>query len=161
MRRLILLISVGWLPPYLFPSGAYHLTSVEGRQGLQSETGVTPLTVAAPLPDPWVFIDAVRAQLSCATGCVSARGTFLAHPDLSRDAGRVAVGPISLDKHPPRMGVARAKCFASAPPAYKKSALLFGEYMNEQPLLLLLQSQMVFTFPKMLRAFFRHGRKRY
>jgi hypothetical protein len=64
MRRLILLISVGWLPPYLFPSGVYPLTFVEGPCGLQSGTRDTPLTVAAPLSDPWVLIATVRAQLA-------------------------------------------------------------------------------------------------
>src|SRR5271157_4380248 len=77
MRRLIPLISVGWLPPYLFPSGAYPLTFVEGPCSLQSGTRVTPLTVAAPLSDPWILIANLRAQLSCATGCASASGTFL------------------------------------------------------------------------------------
>jgi hypothetical protein len=39
--------------------------------------------------------------------------------------------------------------------------LLFGEYMNEHLLLLLPHRQMVFTFPKVLRAFFRHDRRLY
>jgi hypothetical protein len=34
------------------------------------------------------------------------RQGILAQPDLTRDARRVAVGPGSLDKYPPRMGVA-------------------------------------------------------
>jgi hypothetical protein len=78
MRRLILLISVGWLPLYLFPSGAYPLTFIEGLCGLQTGTRVTPLTVAAPPSDPWVLIATVRAKLACATDCASASGSFLA-----------------------------------------------------------------------------------
>jgi hypothetical protein len=37
-------------------------------------------------------------------------------------------------------------------------SLLFGEYMNERLLLRLPHRQMVFTFPKVLRVFFRHDR---
>ena len=39
--------------------------------------------------------------------------------------------------------------------------MLFGEYMNERLLLLLPHRQMVFTFPKVLRVFFRHDRMLY
>jgi len=39
--------------------------------------------------------------------------------------------------------------------------LLFGEYMNERLLLRLPHRQMVFTFPKVLRGFFRHHRTLY
>jgi hypothetical protein len=38
---------------------------------------------------------------------------------------------------------------------------LFGEYMNERLLLRLPHRQMVFTFPKVLRGFFRHHRTLY
>jgi hypothetical protein len=39
--------------------------------------------------------------------------------------------------------------------------LLFAEYMNERLLLRLPHRQMVFTFPKVLRGFFRHHRTLY
>jgi hypothetical protein len=38
----------------------------------------------------------------------------------------------------------------------QKRTLLFGEYMNEQLLLRLPHRQIVVTFPKVLRVFFRH-----
>jgi hypothetical protein len=40
----------------------------------------------------------------------------------------------------------------------QKRTLLFGEYVNERLLLRLPHRQMVFTFPKVLRVFFRHDR---
>jgi len=36
--------------------------------------------------------------------------------------------------------------------------MLFGEYVNERLLPCLPHRQMVFTFPKVLRVFFRHDR---
>jgi len=47
------------------------------------------------------------------------------------------------------------------PSCSQKRTLLFGEYMNEKLLLVLLHRQMVFTFPKALRVFFRHDRRLY
>ena len=47
------------------------------------------------------------------------------------------------------------------PSCSQKRTLLFGEYMNERLLLLLPHRQMVFTFPKVLRVFFRHDRRLY
>jgi hypothetical protein len=44
------------------------------------------------------------------------------------------------------------------PSCSQKRTLLFVEYMNEQLLLRLPHRQMVFTFPKVLRVFFRHDR---
>jgi hypothetical protein len=71
------------------------------------------------------------------------------------------------------MGVARIKCtnpqskseyfrpfsckvFHLCPSCSQKRTLLFGEYMNERLLLRLPHRQIVFTFPKVLRLFFRH-----
>jgi hypothetical protein len=51
--------------------------------------------------------------------------------------------------------------FYLCPSCSQKRTLLFGEYMNEHFLLLLPHRQMVFTFPKVLRAFFRHDRRLY
>jgi len=53
------------------------------------------------------------------------------------------------------------KVFYLCPSCSQKRTLLFGEYMNERLLLLLPHRQMVFTFPKVLRAFFRHDRMLY
>ena len=53
------------------------------------------------------------------------------------------------------------KVFYLCPSCSQKRTLLFGEYMNEHLLLLLPHRQMVFTFPKVLRAFFRHDRRLY
>src|SRR5271157_5231664 len=108
MRRLILLISVGWLPPYLFPSGAYPLTFVEGPCGLQSGTRVTPLTVAAPLSDPWILIANLHAQLSCATGCASASGTFLAIAHMKAISYR-AMAVITWLRFLPRASILRQR----------------------------------------------------
>jgi hypothetical protein len=47
------------------------------------------------------------------------------------------------------------------PSCSQKRTLLFGEHMNEHLLLLLPHRQMVFTFPKVLRVFFRHDRRLY
>ena len=51
------------------------------------------------------------------------------------------------------------KVFHLCPSCSQKRTLLFGEYMNERLLLRLPHRQMVFTFPKVLRVFFRHDRK--
>ena len=51
------------------------------------------------------------------------------------------------------------KVFYLCPSCSQKRTLLFGEYMNERLLLLLPHRQIVFTFPKVLRAFFRHDRR--
>jgi len=48
------------------------------------------------------------------------------------------------------------KVFHLCPSCSQKRTLLFGEYMNERLLLRLPHRQVVFTFPKVLRAFFRH-----
>ena len=48
------------------------------------------------------------------------------------------------------------KVFHLCPSCSQKRTLLFGEYMNERLLLRLPHRQIVFTFPKVLRAFFRH-----
>jgi len=53
------------------------------------------------------------------------------------------------------------KVFHLCPSCSQKRTLLFGEYMNEQLLLRLPHRQMVFTFPKVLRGFFRHHRTLY
>lgn len=50
------------------------------------------------------------------------------------------------------------KVFYLCPSCSQKRTLLFGEYMNERLLLRLPHRQMVFTFPKLLRVFFRHDR---
>lgn len=55
----------------------------------------------------------------------------------------------------------RCKVFYLCPSCSQKRTLLFGEYMNERLLLLLPHRQMVFTFPKVLRVFFRHDRRLY
>ena len=74
-----------------------------------------------------------------------------------------------------RRGVARVRCtnprcgaeyfrpfscsvFHLCPSCSQKRTLLFGEYMNEQLLLRLPHRQFVFTFPKVLRVFFRHDK---
>ena len=49
------------------------------------------------------------------------------------------------------------KVFHLCPSCSQKRTLLFGEYMNERLLLRLPHRQVVFTFPKVLRVFFRHG----
>lgn len=64
IRRSIMLISVGWLPPLLCPSGACPLTFVEGPCGLNLSPRVTPLTGAAPLSDPWIFTAACPSLLA-------------------------------------------------------------------------------------------------
>jgi hypothetical protein len=48
------------------------------------------------------------------------------------------------------------KMFHLCPSCSQKRTLLFGEYMNERLLLHLPHRQVVFTFPKVLRVFFRH-----
>ena len=53
------------------------------------------------------------------------------------------------------------KVFYLCPSCSQKRTLLFGEYMNERLLLALPHRQMVFTFPKVLRVFFRHDRRPY
>ncbi len=53
------------------------------------------------------------------------------------------------------------KVFYLCPSCSQKRTLLFGEYMNKRLLLLLPHRQMVFTFPKVLRVFFRHDRRLY
>ena len=53
------------------------------------------------------------------------------------------------------------KVFHLCPSCSQKRTLLFREYMNERLLLLLPHRQIVFTFPKVLRVFFRHGRRLY
>jgi hypothetical protein len=77
-----------------------------------------------------------------------------------------------------RRGIARIKCtnpdcgleyfrpfsckvFHLCPSCSQKRTLLFGEYVNEQLLLRLPHRQIVFTFPKVLRGFFRHDRGLY
>ena len=79
--------------------------------------------------------------------------------------------PISMSK-----GVARIQCtntsykyeyfrpfscktFYFCPSCSQKRTLLFSEHMNEQLLLQLPHRQFVFTFPKILRPFFRHDRR--
>jgi len=53
------------------------------------------------------------------------------------------------------------KVFHLCPSCSQKRTLLFGEYMNQHLLLRLPHRQMVFTFPKVLRGFFRHHRSLY
>ena len=53
------------------------------------------------------------------------------------------------------------KVFHLCPSCSQKGTSLFGEYLNERLLLRLPHRQVVFTFPKVLRIFFRHGRKLY
>jgi hypothetical protein len=48
------------------------------------------------------------------------------------------------------------KVFHLCPSCSQKRTLLFGEYMDERLLLRLPHRQIVFTFPKVLRPFFRH-----
>ena len=48
------------------------------------------------------------------------------------------------------------KTFYFCPSCSQKRTLLFSEYMNEQLLLRLPHRQFVWTFPKLLRPFFRH-----
>ena len=48
------------------------------------------------------------------------------------------------------------KVFHLCPSCSQKRTLLFGEYINERLLLRLPHRQIVFTFPKVLRVFFRH-----
>jgi hypothetical protein len=47
------------------------------------------------------------------------------------------------------------------PSCSQKRALLFGECLDERPMLLLPHRQVVFTFPKVLGVFFRHDRSLY
>lgn len=57
--------------------------------------------------------------------------------------------------------VHRPTCFLpldSSSFASRKRTLLFGEYMNGRLMLLLPHRQVVFTFPKVLRVFFRYDR---
>jgi len=49
------------------------------------------------------------------------------------------------------------KVFHLCPSCSQKRTLLFAEYMNERLLLRLPHRQMVFTFPKVLRGFFRYN----
>ena len=51
------------------------------------------------------------------------------------------------------------KGFYFCPSCSKKRTLLFSEYMNERLLLALPHRQFVFTFPKLLRPYFRHNRR--
>jgi len=51
------------------------------------------------------------------------------------------------------------KGFYLCPSCSQKKTLLFSEYMHEQLLLSLPHRQFVWTFPKLLRPFFRHDRK--
>jgi len=51
------------------------------------------------------------------------------------------------------------KTFYFCPSCSQKRTLLFSEYMNEQLLLRLPHRQFVWTFPKLLRPFFRHDRR--
>jgi hypothetical protein len=53
------------------------------------------------------------------------------------------------------------KVFHLCPSCSQKRTLLFGEYMNERLMLLLPHRQVVFTFPKVLRVFFRYDRTLY
>ena len=53
------------------------------------------------------------------------------------------------------------KVFYLCPSCSQKRTLLFGEYMNERLLLVLPHRQMVFTFPKVLRVFFRCDKRLY
>jgi len=53
------------------------------------------------------------------------------------------------------------KVFHLCPACSQKRTLLFGQYMNERLMLLLPHRQVVFTFPKVLRVFFRHDRSLY
>ena len=53
------------------------------------------------------------------------------------------------------------KVFHLCPSCSQKRTLLFGQYMNERLMLLLPHRQVVFTFPKVLRVFFRHDRSLY
>jgi hypothetical protein len=50
------------------------------------------------------------------------------------------------------------KVFNLCPSCSQKRTLLFGEHVNERLLRRLPHRQLVFTFPKVLRGFFRHGR---
>jgi len=52
----------------------------------------------------------------------------------------------------------RCKVFHMCPFCSQKRTLLFGEYVNERLLLRLPHRQLVFTFPKVLRVFFRYDR---
>ena len=51
------------------------------------------------------------------------------------------------------------KGFYFRPSCSQKRTLLFSEYMNERLLLALPHRQFVFTFPKLLRPYFRHNRR--
>ena len=51
------------------------------------------------------------------------------------------------------------KGFYFCPSCSQKRTLLFSEYMNERLLLALPHRQFVFTFPKLLRPYFRHNRR--
>ena len=51
------------------------------------------------------------------------------------------------------------KSFYFCPSCSQKRTLLFSEYMNERLLLALPHRQFVFTFPKLLRPYFRHHRR--
>ena len=51
------------------------------------------------------------------------------------------------------------KSFYFCPSCSQKRTLLFSEYMNQQLLLALPHRQFVFTFPKLLRPYFRHDRR--
>jgi hypothetical protein len=53
------------------------------------------------------------------------------------------------------------KVFHLCPSCSQKRTLLFGEYLNERLMLLLPHRQVVFTFPKVLRVFFRYDRSLY
>ena len=51
------------------------------------------------------------------------------------------------------------KSFYFCPSCSQKRTLLFSKYMNERLLLTLPHRQFVFTFPKLLRPYFRHNRR--
>ena len=51
------------------------------------------------------------------------------------------------------------KSFYFCPSCSQKRTLLFSEYMNQRLLLALPHRQFVFTFPKLLRPYFRHNRR--
>ena len=51
------------------------------------------------------------------------------------------------------------KTFYFCPSCSQKRTLLFSQYMNERLLLALPHRQFVFTFPKLLRPYFRHNRR--
>jgi hypothetical protein len=84
---------------------------------------------------------------------------FLQCGDYSRGLARIVCTSPDCDEEYFRPF--SCKVFHLCPSCSQKRTLLLGEYMNERLMLLLPHRQVVFTFPKVLRVFFRYDRRLY